>query len=962
MLLRTARVVAGLREALSAGDLDRLTSVLDGAKRQRLADVAQPELVALLAEVGQRRADSALRAALKRGGPTGSPGRLDIGEVTVADLEKAIAEAESNAADQTPGRRQSHQSAALLASARVVRAVRAGLLAAGVDWRLVRGGLEAAATTDLAPEAEAELDLVRADVIVRGVAQELRAALRSRGVECVFSGGRRYNLGTRRPAGRPGAPRSSSSRVPAEPDEVAMAASEVRGGRARLAPERATTDDLHEALAAAGEAEVDPTVVAACPPVAGRDSPARGAAVADLPEELGLLRRSATCLAAVRAAAAAGEWDAAEVAFLRLAVASGVPVLRCSAADSDAALRRALEEAVEAAAAGLGHSPLAGPSVPGASDSSGTPLLAAVQAVRGALAMPSASRRAGTASPPAVAPEAAPELAAVWEALALRREREAAAGRAAAAVEGGDAVDAGRAIEAALEAGCDRESSSGVPDAAPAILARARETLGARHRAGARLERASAHGGDAELRVALQLARSRGLRGQLVDAAEERLQRSEGAAQRATAALASMDEEAIEQALRSEEALPSGMRAALREALALPLRERLSRRLVGAVRSGDAAAGAAATLQLRRLELRSHGAPIALRAASAASQSEPGGSLEAVSGQGTESPLLRRGRYSLLGFAGMRRAREFAKAMAARRRKLLARQSARGAETADDLDDELPPDDVAAEAQTRWTGSTLPTSVTALPARDVPTAVALSRNVLSFAGDYAAGGASSLHASPATAATEVLGLVAAKPGLRDEVLCQLLRHLASNPRPASRQMGWALLWLCLAQFVPSDGLQDIVEVALRRCIPDAGAALEAAVSQLATPHDVAASSLACGPGEAGAAASCLLAMHVRAFGHGAPVPVAEEGVARLLQSFAEHRSWSAADRQTNLARTSQPREPAEVAPGRPGRGQEAPRGAREAASSHAAGTAATAGRGAALSLAEMEARASRLLA
>ncbi|KAA0153960.1 hypothetical protein FNF31_06362 [Cafeteria roenbergensis] len=323
MLLRTARVVAGLREALSAGDLDRLTSVLDGAKRQRLADVAQPELVALLAEVGQRRADSALRAALRRGGPTGSPGRLDIGEVTVADLEKAIAEAESNAAGQTPGRRQSHQSAALLASARVVRAVRAGLLAAGVDWRLVRGGLEAAATTDLAPEAEAELDLVRADVIVRGVAQELRAALRSRGVECVFSGGRRYNLGTRRPAGRPGAPRSSSARVPAEPDEVAMAASEVRGGRARLAPERATTDDLHEALAAAGEAEVDPTVVAACPPVAGRASPARGAAVADLPEELGLLRRSATCLAAVRAAAAAGEWDAAEVAFLRLAVASG---------------------------------------------------------------------------------------------------------------------------------------------------------------------------------------------------------------------------------------------------------------------------------------------------------------------------------------------------------------------------------------------------------------------------------------------------------------------------------------------------------------------------------------------------------------------------------------------------------------------------------------------------------------
>lgn len=97
--------------------------MLEGARSGALADVVAEELAAVLAEFDERAVSAELRAALAHGRIGGAPGALDTGGVEVHGLDAALAYAASLGC-RTPAAR------ALLASAHVVRRLRAAVVAA----------------------------------------------------------------------------------------------------------------------------------------------------------------------------------------------------------------------------------------------------------------------------------------------------------------------------------------------------------------------------------------------------------------------------------------------------------------------------------------------------------------------------------------------------------------------------------------------------------------------------------------------------------------------------------------------------------------------------------------------------------------------------------------------------------------------------------------------------------------
>ena len=53
------------------------------------------------------------------------------------------------------------------------------------------------------------------------------------------------------------------------------------------------------------------------------------------------------------------------------------------------------------------------------------------------------------------------------------------------------------------------------------------------------------------------------------------------------------------------------------------------------------------------------------------------------------------------------------------------------------------------------------------------------------------------------------------PPLRDELFCQLMRHITDNPVTTSRDRAWQLMHLALTVFAPSESLENYVEAFLR---------------------------------------------------------------------------------------------------------------------------------------------------
>ena len=128
-----------------------------------------------MTEFDARSVCGELSKALRAGGPTGSPGDLEVGSIETESLQAAIAYAERVGA--STGRART-----LLDSARAILLIRLGLGAERrVDWGSVQQGLEAAENQPTAPEVEEELDLIRNDVVVRGISEDLRQALASGG-------------------------------------------------------------------------------------------------------------------------------------------------------------------------------------------------------------------------------------------------------------------------------------------------------------------------------------------------------------------------------------------------------------------------------------------------------------------------------------------------------------------------------------------------------------------------------------------------------------------------------------------------------------------------------------------------------------------------------------------------------------------------------------------------------------
>jgi len=98
----------------------------------------------------------------------------------------------------------------------------------------------------------------------------------------------------------------------------------------------------------------------------------------------------------------------------------------------------------------------------------------------------------------------------------------------------------------------------------------------------------------------------------------------------------------------------------------------------------------------------------------------------------------------------------------------------------------------------------------------VKQATKVHKNILGFAGDRQL-------SYPTMLAKEILQKGLEEPHLRDEIYCQLVKHVSSNPTPSSVSQGWKLMRLCLSTFPPSEEFENYLEMWLKRAgAPAAG--------------------------------------------------------------------------------------------------------------------------------------------
>lgn len=121
LLLRSAKVVRRLREALITNNHSRLEAVLHDANGMLLSDLASQEFATAREEIANRNILRELSAALSRGMPTGSVGHMSLAHVTTRGLREALAFASRLGAKTLEARQ-------MVFTAKVVLRVRQALL------------------------------------------------------------------------------------------------------------------------------------------------------------------------------------------------------------------------------------------------------------------------------------------------------------------------------------------------------------------------------------------------------------------------------------------------------------------------------------------------------------------------------------------------------------------------------------------------------------------------------------------------------------------------------------------------------------------------------------------------------------------------------------------------------------------------------------------------------------------
>lgn len=83
------------------------------------------------------------------------------------------------------------------------------------------------------------------------------------------------------------------------------------------------------------------------------------------------------------------------------------------------------------------------------------------------------------------------------------------------------------------------------------------------------------------------------------------------------------------------------------------------------------------------------------------------------------------------------------------------------------------------------------------------TAVNMHKNLLGYMGEKR-------MSYPTTLAQDILQTGFNNPAMRDEIYCQLIKQLSSNPKPDSVGKGWQLMCMCCSTFAPSPEFQDFL--------------------------------------------------------------------------------------------------------------------------------------------------------
>ncbi|KAA0165511.1 hypothetical protein FNF31_01856 [Cafeteria roenbergensis] len=168
-MLATARLVRRLRQALLAGALDSCRDLLDGVRGRVLAAVAAEEVQAIKHEVDDWTVVSELTAALQTGAATAGAavGDVDVSKVSAEALDEAIPLA-MRLGCHTPEARR------CLETALIVRRARQAMLDS--DWPLLRETLVEADAISPTPCSRPELRVLRDELDLRDILEELASA------------------------------------------------------------------------------------------------------------------------------------------------------------------------------------------------------------------------------------------------------------------------------------------------------------------------------------------------------------------------------------------------------------------------------------------------------------------------------------------------------------------------------------------------------------------------------------------------------------------------------------------------------------------------------------------------------------------------------------------------------------------------------------------------------------------
>ena len=170
-LLRLAKVVRKLRECVVEGRWAHLVTLVDDARRQGFFEQshALEELQLAQYKVEDEDVKQKIVAALAQHGVQGTVGALVVEDVKLGPLLETISAIDSTSTLRTPGAER------LFASAKHIADLREAVFA-GPDWAAVASTL-ASNKTEIAPEALAEHELLKAELADRRLLEQIEAAI-----------------------------------------------------------------------------------------------------------------------------------------------------------------------------------------------------------------------------------------------------------------------------------------------------------------------------------------------------------------------------------------------------------------------------------------------------------------------------------------------------------------------------------------------------------------------------------------------------------------------------------------------------------------------------------------------------------------------------------------------------------------------------------------------------------------